>query len=199
MTLIARPAQFKPRNCQLTARTSQRVSADVFGGSEQATDLLSDRWLLSCELPESSVADAGWREGFIASLRGQTNWVALYHFGRQVPRGTARGTMTLNASAAQGASSIVITGVSPATGTLLMGDLVGVGGLLLMCAADCVASGGVITVPLANRLRTGLSSGAAVTWYRPTALFRLLRSSGVQCMPGMGSAVQLDFGEAIGV
>jgi len=56
---------------------------------------------------------------------------------------------------------------------------------------------GVITVPLANRLRKALTSGAAVTWYRPTALFRLLSDSGVRYTPSIASALSLEFGEYI--
>lgn len=197
MATITLPALFKPSTCSLTASVNQRVSAAPFGGSEQAVDLLNDRWLMSCELPPALKADGGWREGFIGAMRGQTNVVALYHFANQVPRGTLRGTLTLNASAAQGASSVELTGGSPTTGTLLSGDMIGVGGLLLMVSADATASGGVITVPITNRLRVAQLSGAGVTWYRPTALFRMLNTSGVQYIPGLANPVTFDFGEKI--
>jgi hypothetical protein len=198
MSTITLPALFVPRTVRLVQSVNQRVSAAPFGGSEQAIDLLNDRWLLSCEMAESQPADAAWREAFINNMRGQTNTVNLYHFTRPAPRGTVRGTLTLNAPAAQGASSIVITGCSPATGTLLAGDMLGVGGLLLMVGADCTAVAGVITVPIVNRLRVAQSSGAAVTWDKPTAPFRLLSTNGVQYTPGVAQAVTFDFGESIG-
>lgn len=197
MSTITLPAAFMPRSCQLNMAVNQRVNAAPFGGSEQAIDLLNDRWLLSCELPASRHAGSAWREAFIASLRGQTNTCNLWHFTRPAPRGTVRGTLTLLGSAAQGAASLVLTGCSPSTGTLLAGDMLGVGGLLLMVAADATASGGVITVTLANRLRTAQSAGAAVTWDKPTAAFRLLSTSGVQYTPGVAAPVSFDFGEAI--
>jgi hypothetical protein len=197
MSTITLPALFVPRTCQLTQVVNQRVSAAPFGGSEQAVDLLNDRWLLSCELPPSRHANSAWREAFINNMRGQTNTVALYHFTRPAPRGTVRGTLTLNAPAAQGASSIVITGCSPATGTLLAGDMLGVGGLLLMSGADCTAVAGVMTVPIVNRVRVAQPSGAAVTWDKPTAPFRMLSTNGVQYTPGVAQAVSFDFGEAI--
>lgn len=198
MSLIALPSLFKPRTCQVDLSVNQRVTAAPFGGSEQAVDLLNDRLLLSCELPPSVYhADGAWREAFIQSLRGQVNWVPLWHFTRPAPRGTVRGTLTLNAAAAQGASSIVVTGCSPSTGTLLAGDLVGVGGLLLMVATDCTAVAGVITVPITNRLRTALSGGASVTWDKPTTLFRLLSQSGVQYAPRQVSPTRFEFGEKI--
>ena len=197
MSVVTLPALFVPRSCQLTLATSQRVSASPFGGSEQAIDLLNDRWLLSCELPAARHANAAWREAFIGAMRGQVNTTALWHFARPAPRGTVRGTLTLASSAAQGAASLSITGCSPSTGTLLAGDMLGVGGLLLMVAADCTAVAGVITVPLANRLRTAKSSGTSVTWDKPTAPFRLLSTSGVQYAPGVAAPVSFDFGEHI--
>lgn len=197
MSTITVPSQFEPRTCAFAANVNQRVNAAPFGGSEQAIDLLNDRWLCSVELAPQYNASAAYIEAFIAALRGQTNTCNLWHFTRPAPRGTVRGTLTLLGSAAQGAASLVITGCSPATGTLLAGDMLGVGGLLLMVAADATASGGVITVTLANRLRTAQSAGAAVTWDKPTAPFRLLSTSGVQYTPGVAAPVSFDFGEAI--
>jgi len=198
MSTVTLPADFVPRSCSLMLQTNQRVNASPFGGSEQAVDLLNDRWLLKCELSECKAAQGAWIEAFIASMRGQVNTAALYHFARSAPRGTVRGTLTLGASASQGASSIRLSGCSPTTGTLLAGDMLGVGGLLLQVASDCTASGGTITsVPLVNRLRTALSSGESVTWNAPTAPFRLLSTSGVEYGQGRCAATTFDFGEAI--
>lgn len=193
MSLITLPTLFEPRSCILTPRVTQRVNAAPFGGSEQAIDLLNDRWLLSCELPPNSFTTSAQLEAFIGAMRGQTNTVALWHFARPNVRGTIAGTKTLSAAAAQGAASISIT----ATGTLLAGDMIGVGGLLLMVAADATSSVGVITATLTNRLRTALSSGAAVTTLKPTANFRLLNTSGAQYVPGYAAGISFDFGEAI--
>ncbi len=197
MSLIALPSNFQVTSCGLKLNTAQRVSASPFGGSEQAIDLLNDRWLLSLQLPQNSYAVAQAIEAFIGAMRGQTNTVNLYHFARSVPSGTVRGTLTLNAAAAQGASSIVVTGCTPATGTLKAGDMLGVGAQLLMVASDCTAVAGVITVPITNRLRAGLSSGAAVTWSAPTAEFRLLATSDVNYVRGVSATVSMDFGEKI--
>ena len=136
MSTITLPTAFKPRTCRLEMQTSQRVNASPFGGSEQAIDLLNDRWMLSCELPPCTQENAAALEAFIGALRGQTNTVNLWHFTRPAPRGTIAGAKTLSAGAAQGAASVSIT----ATGTLLAGDLIGISGLLLMVAAYLVQS-----------------------------------------------------------
>lgn len=197
MSVIVLPSPFRPRSCNFFLQTTQRVSAAPFSGSEQAVDLLNDRWRVTCELPGMTQAAAAGVEAFIAAMRGQVNTCALWHFTRPAPRGTARGTMTLNASAAQGASSIVVAGVSPSTGTLLAGDMLGAGGQLLMVATDCVAVAGIATVPIVNRLRAALSGGASVTWDRPTAPFRILSTEGVSFVPRRAMPVSFDFGEAI--
>ena len=197
MSLITLPAAFKPRTCSLRLSVNQRVQASNYGGSEQAVDLLNDRWVMSCELPPSFKRDGGWIEAFIGSMRGQTNTTSIYHFARPQPLGTVRGTLTLNASAAQGASSIVVTGCSPSTGTLLAGDMLGVSGLLLMVKSDCTAVAGVITVPITNALRKALTGGASVTWDKPTMTARILATSDVGYEPAIAQGVSFDFGEAI--
>ena len=197
MSAIALPSWFVPASFSLAPKVNQRVFAAPFGGSEQVIDLLNDRWLMSVQLPPMTHARAADAEAFFASLRGAGNTVALYHFKRPQPRGTARGTMLLNGAVSQGASQLVIDGISPGTGTLLAGDMLGVGGLLLQVAADATAVAGAITVTLANRVRTALADNAPVTWQQPTAPFRLAASPLVQYLPGLATVGSVDFAEAI--
>lgn len=197
MSVITLPAKFVPRSCTLKLSTNQLAHASPYGGSEQVIDLLNDRWLMSCELAQASRETGAWREAFIAAMRGKTNTVALHHFARKAPAGTLRGTLLMSAAALQGAASIVIKSGSPATGTLKAGDMLGVDGLLLMVAADCTAAAGVITVPITNRLRKAIAINAAVTWDKPTAMFRLMDTSGIGFVPGMSNGVSFDFAEAI--
>jgi hypothetical protein len=197
MALITLPTWFKPSTCAFVQSVNQRVVASPFGGSEQAIDMLNDRWICTVELPGRMTRDGAALEAFIGSMRGQVNTTLLHHFARPIPRGTVRGTLTLNAAAAQGASSIEIAGCDPAGGTLLAGDMLGAGGLLLMVESDSTAVAGVITVPITNRLRTALLIGEAVTWYRPTAAFRLISPAPVNYSPGIAGPVSLDFREAI--
>lgn len=190
------PAGIKPTDARLTMQTNQRVNASPFGGSEQAVDMLNDRWMMTLTLAPMFNRDGGAVESFLASFRGQVNTVNLWHFARPTPVGTLDGSPTLSASAAQGAASIAIA--TTAGRTLKAGDMVGAGGLLLMAAADATANGsGVLTVSLTNRLRIALSAGAAVTWNKPTAAFRLLAHSGVGYSGSMAEEVTMSLGEAI--
>lgn len=197
MSTIALPTLFQPLRFLPEQFVSQRVSAAPFGGSEQAVDLLNDRWVFHITLPPGNNAKSAMLESFVGALRGQVNTCDLWHFARPVPQGTGRGTLTLNAAVAQGASSIQVQGVSPANGTFLQGDLLGVGGMLFMAAADCVALGGVVTFPITGRVRKALSSGAAVTWNKPTAPFRMLSTSWVGYGPALSEPITFEFGEKI--
>lgn len=196
MTTIALPDFFfDPGSFGMEMPPVQRSNGSPFGGSEQVVDLLNERWNASLSIPPRTKGDAAAVEAFVASMRGLNNTIQLYHLARPTPRGTLRGSPTA-AAAAQGAGQLVIHGA--AGFTLLAGDMLGVGGLLLMVASDCVADGsGNATVPLANRLRRAISSSAVVTWDRPTAPFRLLTTAGIQYLPGYAESSSFDFVEAI--
>jgi len=190
MSTITWPAGLMPRTASLRLATVQRVHASPMGGSEQAVDMLNDRWHLSMLLNARARFDEGARiEAFLAAMRGQTNTVALWHFARPRPRGTLASATA--ASAAQGAAAVVLTG----SGTLKAGDMLGIGGLLLQVASD-VTVGTSTTVPIVNRLRAAVSG--TVTLIQPTASFRLATPDvGVGYQPGQSDAVALDFVEAI--
>jgi hypothetical protein len=167
MSLVSLPSWFMPDSFLPRLSTVERVHSSPFGGVEQAVDMLNDRWTVSLSLPASSHGDAARIEALIASMRGSSNTIALYHFVRPAPNGTLRGSPVILTAAAQGADEIEIAGV--AGETLLAGDLIGVGGLLLMVASDCTADAdGVMTVPIVNRLRTaqaGLTRASTATYY----------------------------------
>lgn len=195
MSVIALPAGFCPNSFSLSLLTTQRLFASPFGGSEQVIDLMQDRWLLTLSLPNRTHASAAAIEAFIAALRGMTNTVNIYHWLRKQPRGTMRGAPTSQAAPIGGTALFLNT---TAGATLLAGDMIGVGGLLLQVENDCVANGaGVLGVPLVNRLRKAIVAGSLVTWDKPTAAFRLASKSAVQYIPGYAPEVSFDFVEAV--
>ena len=197
MSAVTWPAGLIARGFQIGLMANQRAHASPFGGSEQVVDMLNDRWRVSLELPPALRENGGLAEGFVASLRGMTNTVALWHMARPYPLGTMRGTPVLIGDHSQGAATLAI---STSTGgeTLKQGDMIGVGGLLLMVASDCVSDGvGVMSCPIVNRLRAAQLSGAAVTWNKPTAPFRKIAGESIGYVPGVAEGVVLEFVEAI--
>ena len=198
MSVVALPASLLISAFKLRLSVNQRIQASNFGGSEQTIDMLNDRWLATIETPGRAYDIAAVAEAYITSMRAQTNTTALYHYVRPAPRGTMRGSLALAAGAAQGAASLSVTGGSgQAYKTLCTGDMLGLGGMLLMVQADCTANAsGVITVLLANRLRIAQSSGS-VTWDRPTASFRMLSSDSVGYSGMTSDTTTIEFGEVV--
>lgn len=188
------PRAFTPRSVSLAQDVNARSFASPFGGSEQAVDMLNDRWRLSMELPPCTQPDAAKREAFINALRGQVNHTELHHFGRPYPQGTLSGSPTAQA-AAQGAAEVQINATTGQT--LKAGDMLGIDGMLLQVAADCVSVAGVITVPLTNRLRKAIAADAVVVWQKPTAPFRLVGRPALRYVPGYSESLALDFVEKV--
>lgn len=200
MSTVALPSVFHVTQFSMQLSINARANSAPYGGSEQIVDLLNDRWKSQLEVGVSPMAVGAITEAFIASLRGGINTVNLYHYARPVPRGTMRGTLTMAATATINSATIVVTGGAGQAGTtLLTGDLIGVGGLLLMVQDDATANGsGVITLNLVNRLRVALTFGAAVTWDHPVASFRVIGNPAVLYVGTRIESVAFDFVEAIG-
>jgi hypothetical protein len=138
-------------------------------------------WAVTLESPAGREADGGGWQSLIMQLCGKTNQLALWNHARPVPRGTMRGTMTLNSDAAQGAKTLSIVASGENAKTLVQGDMLGIGSLLtqqvVMVVADATSNGsGVISVTVEPALRNAFSSGESVTWNKPSALFRRVDS-----------------------
>jgi len=165
-----------PTNFSVAKQTWEQARLDmnftsIFGA--QAVEVGSPLW--STTITSSLKRPEQW-QAVMMQLRGRTNQLQLWNFGRPVPKGTMRGTMTASA-ASMGATSMTITAAGQAGKTLLTGDYLGVGAgvtqQVVMLIADATSNGsGVITVSFEPALRNALSGGAVVTWDRPKALFR---------------------------
>lgn len=147
-------------------------------GTTQTRPMAPPRWTLSLvQPPAMTPVVAGRWKALAAALRGSINHVAAWDVGHPAPAGTMRGTPTLNAGVAVGATSLVLSTGQPGA-TLLQGDKIQVGaGLgtsqLVMVLLDAVANGsGVLAVTIEPPLRLGFASGTAVAWNRPRAYFK---------------------------
>lgn len=180
MSVITFPASLKVE----TARWSQ-VRLDVSFSSvfgSQAAEVSSPLWEVMLTSPMMFENESGSWQALLMQLRGQTNQLALWNTGRSAPRGTMRGTMTLNTAAAIGATTLSIIAATEASKTLLAGDMIGLGSgitqQVVMVVADATANGsGVISVTTEPPLRNAHLIAAAVTWDKPKALFRRKQSA----------------------
>ena len=193
MAIITIPAGFS-----VARQTWEQMRMDVefrsmFGA--QAVEGSAPLW--STTITSSLKRPEQW-QALMMQLRGRTNQVALWNFGRPAPKGTMRGTMTAGATV-QGATSMTITASGQASRTLLAGDFLGVGSGLtqqvVMLTADATSNAsGVITVSFEPALRNALSAGASVTWDKPKALFRRTESkAGWDYEPGTVKPMTISF------
>jgi hypothetical protein len=186
-----------PANLQPTAIEWGSIKAGAqfrspFNGSVETIEFPGERWRVSLTFNRGTPALAAEAEAFLSRVAGGTERVRLRHFLRPAPVGTMRGTPTLSAAAARGDLQLSIN----TTGTLRAGDFFKVGGQLFQCFADCTPVASVLTVPLVQRVRAALSSGAAVTWDRPTALFICpAMSFAAGYSPGQAAPMSVDFEE----
>lgn len=149
-------------------------------GSQQARLLGPPRWTLRLVQPEFlTLAEAGQWSALALQLRGRVNVLAAWDPARPAPGGTVRGTLTLAATAAIGATTVSVTGgASQAAKTILAGDWFQIGtGLgssqLVMCTAAATANGsGVVSLAFEPPLRAGYTSATPVTWDKALAYYR---------------------------
>jgi len=155
--------------------------ASAFGS--QAVEISSPLWAASVQFDPAkrTALEVGAWQALLLKLRGKVNQLALWHIARPIPIGSMRGAMTLNAAAAQGATSLSVVAAGQNLKTLLAGDYIGLGdGIaqqVVMVTDDATAdAAGLITVNIQPPLRSGFALGAAVVWDKPKALFRVTGS-----------------------
>lgn len=161
------------------------TESDVTGASQDRPGG-PPRWLLTLRPPEVFEDRHGvlW-EDLRLSLRGSVNHFAAWDPKRPAPRGTMRGTMTLNGAHAAGATTvnIIVTGTGQVGATLLAGSPLqlgtGIGTSQLVrtigdATAVNTAGNSTISVTVEAPLRTAFSGGAAVTWDKALAYFKCI-------------------------
>jgi hypothetical protein len=171
MSVIVFPSSLKVESSTWSQTRLDLAFDSVFGS--QGVEVSPPLWDVVISSPEMLEQESGEWQALLMKLRGQTNQLELWNHGRSTPRGTMRGTMTLNIAAAQGDVVLSIIAATEATKTLKAGDLLGIGSAstkqVVMIMADATADGtGVISVDV--------EPPAAVTWNKPTILFRRKQS-----------------------
>ena len=152
---------------------------DLNGGSDatgtaQVRLFGPPRWSMTLQAPEGvTIAEADVWQTMLMQLRGRINHLAAWDVSRSAPLGTMRGTLTLSATAAAGATTISVTGGAGQAGTTLRAmDWLQIGTGLASQAvrvmANATANGsGVIALTIEPPLRTGYASATAVAWSAP--------------------------------
>lgn len=175
---------FLVRDCSIYLEPNTRGFTSPYTNGFQSIDLMGERLHMSISMAGCTAADGAQRQAYWNRLR-LSNWISAYHFARKKPYGTQRGTPTLLAAVAQGASALPMTGGTSGA-TFLPGDMLGCGGQLFEVADAVTFDGsGHATVNVSNRVRsvTGIAISTAVLWDKPTTNWRLASSVAVLFTP----------------
>jgi hypothetical protein len=175
MSIITLPTTLAVAKVAWSQQRRDMNFSSPFGS--QAVEISTPLWAVTLTSNGMIEKDSGIWKALLMQLRGRTNQLELWDMTREQPRGTMRGTMTLNVNAAQGAASLDIIAAGQAGTTLKAGDMLGLGSgitqQVVMVVADALADGsGLITVSIEAPLRNAFAASSAVTWNKPTALFR---------------------------
>ncbi len=115
--------QWEPQTLTWGARVPTSGWAGFYSGQRQRVAHLGHRQVVTVTLPAwRDATQAAAREAWLQSLVASGDLVRLRPWHRSVPLGNARGSMTLGASAAAGASSVSVIGAAPAPNMLLGGS-----------------------------------------------------------------------------
>lgn len=164
-------------------RRYDAATASEPSGSVQTRLYGVPRWSLRLIAPDTVTEEeaATWR-ALLLTLRGRVNHLAAWNPAQVVPRGTMRGTMTLNGSHSAGATTvaIIVSGTGQVGNTLLAGSPLEIGsgltGQLVHTVSDATAintaGNSTISVTVEPPLRTAYAGSTAVTWDKAKAHFK---------------------------
>jgi hypothetical protein len=182
-----------PQQVTFGVQTNTRTNTSPLSGATQTVTLPGSRWVMTVTMPPQRWAD---RRALLALLvkTGGDNVLQMGDQTRSRPRGTINTAGVTASAAAQFATTLTLNGCGAST-TLLAGDLLSVGGQLLMNTDDATASaGGVMTVTVRHMLRAAVTGGAAVTLAGPTSLWRLENPDVVSGFESADLAPAMSFG-----
>ena len=143
-------------------------------GADAARLLGPPRWTVSLRSADAvPLAEAGAWEAMLLQLRGRVNHLALHDPVRAVPQGNLRGSPILNATAAAGATSLVLANVRHADNLLIYQHITcNAAGSSLTTEVICSDTTHSLTLTNGSKMsiaivgnNTSLPSSAFVQWF----------------------------------
>lgn len=183
---------YRLASMSMRVEDSVLVSRPVLGGLTRRIEIPGTSLVASLTYGVQTFAERREIFGWWAKAGQKRNTILLYHAGMPAPGGTMRGSPLVNTAAGAGAEAVSIKSMN---GTLLRGDLIGIGGYIYVVTDDATPSGGVATVNIAPQLRVAVAVNDAVAWDRPAGAFMCLSAPDVPFIAGRdghpGFTVQL--------
>ena len=167
MNVYTWPAAWTLEHCSIKLDPNVAGFRSQYTKSFAGIDYIGEAFVMTGRISRARLEDGGAREAFLNRLRG-VHYISAWHFARPAPIGTQRGTPSLSANVAQGASVLPLQGLTNGN-TFKAGDMLGVSTQLFQVADDVTISGTTANVNVVNRVRKALTSGNAVVWDKPVA------------------------------
>lgn len=170
---------YQPTRMEWGRLDNDRFTTSPLSGYSQTLSVPGSRHEVVLTFPPQKQSDRDKLEAFLWKLNGVEHRVSLWDMGQGARTGQPAGTInrtgvTVSSTAAQFATTMVLTGCGAST-TMLANDRFSVNGQLLINVDDATANGsGVMTLTnFRPMLRAQATAGAAITLIKPTALFFL--------------------------
>jgi len=183
MSIITMPAGLSVGQFAISQHRYDLNEMSDSTGATQTRIMGPPRWGLAIASGNiMSLAQASLWEAMVLSLRGGINHLAAWDIVRVAPRGTARGTLSVQTTGgvppAAGAVQMQIDSSPSQVGmTLLAGDWLQVGsgltGQLIKLIADCTFGSSVGQITFEAPLRIGYAAGTAVAWDKPKGHYKM--------------------------
>lgn len=200
------PADIVPYAVLFYLQPHSGGSESPFSRKTKVYGLSAPRWIARLELRGGDSVQWGRHDkalygqrldALLAKVKGRQNRLRLWDFRRPRMSGEDWSAAASNLAAAAGATSMVITGLSPYARAALAGDYVGGDARPHIVLEDAVAdASGNATVTFEPPLAAAIAAGAAV-FGKATGLFRLTSDDAGQNMSEVGQLTHytLDFVE----
>lgn len=184
MTTYALPTTevFRPNRFDLQRVSFAFASRSQVSGAGQIRPTLGWFWSATLGFPAATYDDRAELEAFFHGL-GAGDLLTFAHPLRPIPRGTLRGTPTVNGAHSAGVRTISVNGTEGAT--LLAGDFFAVSNRLYMVRESMVFGASATDVEIAGTLLTDLANGTGITWDRPTTNWARVSTPSISYLPGI--------------
>lgn len=154
-----------PETMSWGVETFVAESQSPYTGQIRTTAIPGGRIVVALNFPVHTLAERAQALGWWSLVGMRHHRVRLWHFALPAPRGTMRGSPTVQTGLAPGAESVVLTGMN---GTLLRGDIIGLSDGPHVVTSEIVSPVSTVgTVGISPPARASVNSASAATWDRP--------------------------------
>lgn len=194
MTDYTWPASVKPASSSLAWLDNTAVFQSPLSGTTRTLSRPGGRWRLTLTI--QNLRDEPAVEAFAFRLNGAEHRAVVPDFAYS-RKGSGGGTPRVM-GASQTGLSLITDGWPVSSTVLLAGDRIGVSGQMLVVAEDATTDGsGVVTLSLANPIRTAPADNALLEIDAPTTRYILTNQASFASVPGVFKTILFEFEEAI--